>query len=55
MNTKFESFLKEDHGKFKILAKIDGEFKSVGKADSEEAAEEQRKAAEKEYGEAIVE
>jgi hypothetical protein len=55
MNTNFEAFLKENHGKFKILAKIDGEFKSIDHADNEEAAEEKRKAAEDKYGEAIVE
>lgn len=55
MNTNFESFLKENHGKFKILAKIDGEFKPVEFADTEELAEEKRKKAEEEHGEAIVE
>ena len=55
MNYNFETFLKENYGKFKILAKIDGEFKSIDHAESEEAAEELRKAAEEKYGEAIVE
>ena len=55
MNTKFKSFLKENNGKFKILAKIDGEFKAVDHADSEELAEEKRKTAEEKHGEAIIE
>ena len=55
MNTKFDDFLEENFGKFKILAKIDGEFKRVDYANNEETAEDLRKEAEEKYGEAIIE